>query len=120
MQRSPLPFILILLIAACTSANTPDARYVGSATPLELSDSCRSTRAVLRLRNGVALFIPDETTWSLPGTAAANGALKAERTALGANKQPYATQLTGTWTAQTATGRYTTPRCTYDVTLTRS
>ena len=118
MQRYPLPFLL--LIAACTPANTPDARYVGSATPTEPSDLCRSTRAVLRLRDGVALFIPDETTWSLPGTAAAAGTLKAERTALGANKQPYSTQLTGTWTAQTATGKYTTPRCTYDVALTRS
>lgn len=118
MRRNPLPLILIL--AACTSANAPDARYVGSATPTEPSDLCRSTRAVLRLRDGVALFVPDETTWSLTGIASATGNLKAERSALGANKQPYSTQLTGTWTAQTVVGKYTTPRCTYDVALTRS
>ena len=114
----PLPLIVIMV--ACTPAKTPDARYVGSATPLAPSDLCRPTRAVLRLRDGVALFIPDETTWSLPGTATASGILKAERTGLGANKQPYPTQLTGTWTAQTAIGKYITPRCTYDVALTRS
>ena len=109
-----------LLLAACATPITPDARYTGPLTPTTPSALCKPSNAVLRLRNGQALFIPDETTWSLTGTATADGALAAERTSQGANRQPYLTRLTGAWTPQSVTGAYTTPRCAYTLTLTRN
>ncbi len=118
---SPTTHILlpILLLAACAPDITPDARYIGSTTPTAPSDLCKPSRAVLRIRNGEIIFTPDETTWTLAGKADANGALQAEHIGNGANKQPYPTRLTGTWTANAATGTYTTPRCSYVVQLAR-
>ena len=114
----PLP-LLLLLPAACAVPTTPDGRYIGTATPAAPSEFCRTSHASLRLHDGQALFVPDETTWSLPGTAQPNGAIQAERTGSGANKKPYPTRFTGTWTLGTVTGTYTTPRCAYAVQLAR-
>jgi len=111
--------LLLLLPTACTTPVTPDAHYLGSLTPTAPSDLCKPGKAALRLQDGKALFIPDETTWTLTGTASATGSVQAKRIEAGASKQPYATQLSGTWTAKTASGTYTTPRCTYAVQLTR-
>lgn len=113
------PLLPVLLLAACATPATPDARYVGPLTPIAPSDQCKPGRAVLRLRDGKVLFTPDEATWSLTGTVTPDGALNAERTQPGANRQPYTTRLTGTWTLQAATGAYTTPRCAYTVALAR-
>jgi hypothetical protein len=113
------PLLAILLLTACATPVTPDARYFGSLTPAVPSDLCKPGKAALRLQNGKALFIPDENTWTLTGTATATGSVEAERIGAGANKQPYSTKLSGTWAAKTASGTYTTPRCTYAVQLTR-
>ena len=114
------PIVALLAVTACTAAPTPDARYVGPATPAQPSDQCRPSRAILRMRDGQVLLIPDETTWSLPGIATTAGVLTAERTGAGANRQPFSTRFTGTWTPTNATGTYTTPRCTFTLTLTRN
>ncbi len=111
--------IPLLLITACTTSTTPNGRYVGTATPIAPSDLCKTSRSILQLHDGQALFTPDEATWSLPGTVSAAGTLQAERTGQGANKKPYPTRFTGTWTTQAVAGTYTTPRCTYSVQLTR-
>lgn len=115
----PVTVLTVAALAACATPTTPDARYVGALTPDNPSPLCRPATATLRLRDGIALFTPEETTWSLSGTATADGALVAERTAIGANRQPYPTRLVGKWTTTTATGAYATPRCTYTVALTR-
>ena len=109
----------LVFLAACVAPITPDARYIGSITPATPNDRCKTGRAVLRLQAGEVLFIPDETTWVLTGTATATGALQAERVGRGASKQPFPTRLSGTWTPETASGTYTTPGCTYAVQLTR-
>ncbi len=80
---------------------------------------CKSSRSVLQLHDGLALFIPEEATWSLQGTVSPAGTLQAERIGQGANKKPYPTRFTGTWTTQSVSGTYTTPRCTYTVQLAR-
>jgi len=108
-----------LLLTACASATTPNARYVGSETPMIPSDFCKPGRAALRVRNGDVLFVPDEATWTLTGTADHSGTLRAERIGRGANKQPYLTRFTGTWTAEAVSGIYETPRCTYSIQLAR-
>ncbi len=111
--------VLALLLTACASAPTPDARFVGSETPMIPSDLCKLGRATLRLRGSDVLFVPDEATWTLTGTADHSGTLRAERIGPGANKQPYLTRFTGTWTAETVSGVYVTPRCTYSIQLAR-
>lgn len=113
------PLFLLLLLAACAAPTTPDGRYVGAITPAAPSEACRAAHASLRLHGGQALFVPDETTWSLPGTARPDGAVEAERTGRGANKTPWPTRFAGTWTPGAVTGTYTTPRCAYAVRLTR-
>lgn len=114
------PLLLLLLLpAACAAPTTPDGRYAGTATPAAPSEACRATHAALRLHDGQALFVPDETTWTLSGTALPDGRVQAERTASGADKKPYLTRFAGTWTLGAATGTYTTPRCAYAVALTR-
>jgi len=113
------PLIPLVLLSACTTSTTPNGRYVGTATPNSPSELCKSSRPVLQLHDGQALFIPDEATWSLSGTVSPAGTLQAERTGQGANKQPYPTRFTANWTAQNIIGTYTTPRCTYAVQLAR-
>ncbi len=109
----------LLFLTACATPITPDARYIGTATPATPSELCKPGKAVLRLRNGQALFIPDETTWYLTGTATAAGVLEAERIGRSPDKQSYSTRLSGTWTEQAASGTYTTPQCRYAVQLAR-
>lgn len=111
--------VLLLAAAACAAPTTPNARYIGAATPATPSDLCKPSHASIRLHDGQALFVPDETTWTLTGTADPNGAVQAERDGRGANKQPYPTRFAGTWTTHAVTGTYTTPRCTYAVQLAR-
>jgi len=111
--------IVLVLLAACAAPVTPDARYVGAATPTTASAVCRAGRAVLRVREGQAVFTPDETTWTLVGTATAGGALQAERVGHGANRQTYVTRFTGTWSELAASGVYTTPKCSYNIQLER-
>jgi len=111
--------LLTLLLTACASAATPDARYVGSETPMIPSGLCKPGRAALRMRDGNVLFVPDEATWTLTGMADHSGTLRAERIGHGVSKQSYLTRFTGTWTAEAVSGTYVTPRCTYSIQLAR-
>jgi len=110
---------ILVLLTACGAPGTPDARYVGAATPTTGNTLCQAGHAVLRLHEGQAVFTPDETTWTLVGTATAGGALQAERVGHGTNKQTYVTRFTGTWSELAASGVYTTPKCSYNIQLER-
>ena len=111
---------MVALVPACAApTGKPTGRWVGSLTPTTPGPACSPTRGVLTVRDGNLTFIPDEGTWVLSGTAAADGAVVAERSRLGANKQPYVTRLSGNWTETTVTGTYTTPVCTAAVNLDR-
>jgi len=70
------------------------------------------------MRANQVTFAPDEGTWLLTGTATP-GTLKATHSRPGADKKPYETTLDARWTEAEINGTYTTPRCTYKVTLTR-
>jgi len=112
--------IPLLLLAACATSTTLNSRYVGITTPNVPSEICKTSRSILQFHDGQAPFIPDKATWSLPGTVSPAGTLQAERIGQGANKKPYLTRFTGTWTTQNVAGTYTTPRCTYTVQLARN
>jgi len=113
------PLALLLLLAACAAPTTPTGRYAGTATPAAASALCKPAHASLQMHDGQALFVPDETTWSLPGTANPDGTVSAERTGSGADKKPWPTRFAGAWTLGQVTGTYTTPRCTFAVQLAR-
>ncbi len=112
-------FFLALLSTACVSLSTPNGNYSGSINPTGISNSCEAVRAFLNIQNGRILFVPNDATWTLEGTAALDGKLQAERTGRSANKQPYSTRFTGTWAKESVSGTYTTPKCTYAVDLAR-
>ena len=115
----PLPLLPLLAVAACAAPTTPTGRYAGALTPAAPSDQCRPGRASVQMHDGQALFVPEEATWSLPGTVKPDGTVTAERTAPGADKKPWPTRFAGTWTLGQVTGTYTTPRCTFAVQLAR-
>ena len=110
---------LPLLLAACASPIIPNGYYTGAINPIGLSSSCKSGQAILEIQNGQILFIPNDATWTLQGTADPGGQLQAERTGRSANKQPYSTRFTGTWANDAVSGTYTTSKCTYAVNLAR-
>lgn len=110
---------LLLLLTACTSPPIPNGSYLGSINPTGPSNSCVPGQATLTIQNGQILFVPNDATWTLEGTADLDGKLQAEHTGRGANKQPYSTRFTGTWTTQTVSGTYTTTKCTYAANLVR-
>ena len=101
--------LLLLLSSACAS---PGQRYVGTLTPDVPSPTCRPSRASLVLRDGAAVFTPDEGTWTLTGPTSGR-TLTADRASRGADRTPYTTRVQAQWDGTTATGTYTTPRCTF-------
>lgn len=101
---------LLLLVAACAR---PDQRYAGPLTPDIPSAQCRPGTATLALRDGTAVFTPDEGTWSLTGPAASQ-TLRADRNA---PRGDYKTRVEARWDGAQATGTYTTSRCTFHFTL---
>ncbi len=107
------PMLPLLLLSACATPATPSMRFIGTLTPAAPSAACRASQATLVLRDGAVVFNPDEGTWTLKGTATADGAITAERTVRGADRQPYTTRLNAKWTREAATGEYVTPRCTF-------
>ena len=104
--------VTTLLLTAC-SQTTPNLRYTGTLTPAKPSPSCQPSRATLTLRDGQVVFTPNEGIWILTGTAQPGGTLTAQHAAIGADKKPFSTTLTATWSPTTAEGTYLTPRCTF-------
>lgn len=119
--RSACPAALTLMaVTACAApSGKPSGRWIGTLTPKSPGASCTASRGVLTIHDGTFTFVPDEGTWVLSGTASPDGTVTAERTRLGANKQPYVTRLTATWTEATVSGTYDTPGCSATVKLDR-
>ena len=110
----------LFLLAACAGpVASADGRWFGTMTPVQASSGCVAGRASLVSSRGAVLFTPDEGTRTLEGTVSPEGAVTAERTTPGANKQPYTTTLTAQLAPGAITGTYATPRCRYAVALTR-
>lgn len=109
---------VLLLLAACgSSVGGASGRWIGLLTAAPPNPDCPATTGVAQIKDGHLVFTPDEGTWVLTGIATQDGTVAAERVRPGANKQPYVTSLSGTWTPTTLTGTYTTPRCTFTVQL---
>lgn len=111
-----VPFVLMFV--ACAGPPAADGRWFGTMTPSPAKPGCDPARASLSVTRGAALFAPDEGTWTLQGTAA-GGAINAERTGTGANKQPYPTRFSARLGEGGIAGTYTTPRCSFAVKLAR-
>ncbi len=118
MPRAPA-LIALLALSACTGATLAARRWIGEITPTTPGPACAKSTAVAQITDGRLIFTPDEGTWVLRGIAKPDGTLTAELTRPGADKQPFQTRLEATWTPETVTGTYKTPRCTFDVKLTR-
>ena len=110
---------LMLLPNACASSTIPSGYYTGIINPTSPSNSCEPGHAILNIQNGQVLFVPNEATWTLQGTADPDGKLQAERTARSANKQSYSARFIGTWANEAVSGTYTNLKCTYAVNLAR-
>ena len=112
---------LMPLLAACATPSTPQGRWIGTVTPAAPSALCQPSRGVAMLRDGQVTFTPDEGTWVLDGTATKDGAMQAtrDREGAGSSRQTWSTRLQARWTTAAVTGTYTTPRCAYNVALTR-
>ena len=105
---------LVAGMATCAPFVTPSLRYTGNLVPETRSTDCQPGRAVLQIRNGSMLFVPDEGIWVLEGGAGADGGLLAVRSTIGVDKKPYDTRFEGNWTRARATGVYRTPRCAFN------
>ena len=121
IPRAPTLALVPVLLAALASCAAPapnaDGRWYGTLTPAPARPGCTIGRASLVVRRAVALFNPNEGTWTLEGRAAPDGSVSAERGGMGANKQAFTTTFSGHATPATVTGTYTTPQCTFTVAL---
>ena len=115
MRRATL---LALTLTAC-APGSDNGTWTGDVTPTTANPACEKTRGIAQVNGDTVTFSPNQGTWRLLGNATADGQLTAERITTGANKQPFETRLEARRTPTTITGTYTTPRCTYRVTLTR-
>ena len=108
----------LLLLAACSTATTQaDGRWFGAATPEPARPGCAASRASLSVTLGAALFTPDEGTATLQGKIGLDGSITAQRTSIGANKQPYESRFNARPSSDGWAGTYITPRCTFAVVL---
>lgn len=94
-------------------------RFTGDVTPTGNGTSCPKTEGTLVLLDRDVEFAPDNGTWVLSGTATPDGALQAEKTRESSGSSAYETLLIARWNEHTVTGTYTTPRCSFRVTLQR-
>lgn len=84
------------------------------------SPACQPTQASLTIySDGRVIFIPEEGTIVLAGTASKQGAITATRDQPGANKRPFVSRLDASFDAGRLTGTYATPRCRFDVRMER-
>lgn len=91
-------------LAACASGTT------GSWTG-RVGDPCPGT-ALLSVGRGQAVFVRDDSAQVLRGTATPGGQVAARVETQGADKKPFVQTFTGQVQGDSATGTYTSPRCT--------
>ena len=123
-RRTGEPILLAALgiplaLSACGGPSASNGTWIGEVTPRTPGPACTRSTGLAQIQGDRLTFSPNEGTWTLLGTANPDGTLSAEKIQLGANKQPYETRLEGRWTPTTLTATYTTPRCIFDVALTR-
>jgi hypothetical protein len=70
------------------------------------------------MRENKVTFAPTEGVWILEGTAKGD-TLEAFAGRVGPDRKDYDTLLQARWTETEVNGTYTTPTCTYKLTLTR-
>ena len=116
LARAALP---LLLLCSCGEGTLVNRRWIGPVTPTTPGKTCTPSTGVAQVTDGKVTFAPDQGTWVLLGTLSADGTILAEHTRPGADKQPYSTTLDAKWTPGLITGTYTTPRCTFTVSLRR-
>jgi hypothetical protein len=107
-----------LVLTGCSLGfhNRPTLHWAGQVIPTADPAHCPASRGTLNLREGVAVFAPDDGTWLLTGKADAD-TLTASASRLNADHTLYKTDLQAHWTEQAVTGTYTTPFCSYRVEL---
>ena len=110
---------LLTCLAACTTQTGPGGRFTGTVTPANAGPLCPSSHAYLQIHDGHVIFAPDEGTWVLEGSAGPAGDVTADKSRVAQNNQIYDTTFTGRLSMDSITGTYTTPRCSFTVTLTR-
>jgi hypothetical protein len=93
-------------------------RWIGPVTPTSNPAQCPATKGVLLMRQNKVTFAPSEGIWILEGTAKGD-TIEAFAGRVGVDRKDYDTSLQAHWTEANVTGTYTTPRCTYNVALTR-
>ena len=118
MIRAPAACAALLALSSCAPSHVA-GRWIGPVTPAKPSETCKPTRGMAQIERDQVIFAPDEGTWILHGTVDAGGDITAERLTTGANRQPYETRLVAKRTPDLVTGTYTTPRCTFSVSLNR-
>ena len=111
--------LTILGIAACAARSPDDGRWIGPVTPTTPGPTCIPTRAQLDIKGQTITFAPNEGTWILQGDISPTGRIEASKSTIGADKRPFKTTLAAQRTAARIEGTYTTPRCTFQVQLTR-
>ena len=110
---------MLLGLAACSIPSAPATRFSGTVVPTAPGPLCPASHASLQIRDKVILFAPDEGTWILAGTLSPENNLIADKSRVGPNNQAYETTFEGRLEQANITGTYKTPRCTFNVTLTR-
>ena len=114
------PLVPLILLTACGASVASDGRWLGTMTPDPAAPGCEPGRASLVATRGAVLFTPNEGTLTLQGAAAPDGPVTAIRTTTGADKKPYVLRLAARLDGDRIAGTYTTPRCSYTVTLRRA
>lgn len=110
--------LLLLSIGLAACAPRQETRsWRGPVTPTDPGPLCKESRGLLQVTGDALMFLPDEGTWLLSGKLSPDGHIDITRTASGADKKPYVTQLTAILAGNEVTGTYTTPRCRFTVRL---
>jgi hypothetical protein len=89
----------------------------GSGCPA--ADPNRPARGTLTVQGDRVGFAPDDGALVIHGTIAPDGTVTARRDEPGANGKPYPMGLQAKQQGDSVAGTFTTPRCQYNVALTR-
>ena len=110
--------ILICLLPLAACGVEPTSLYAGPQLPL--AGTCDpASRATLTIRGASVVFAPQDGTTTLQGTVEGDS-LSASTTLQGADRKPYTLRLSGHRAGDRIDATYTTPRCRYAVSLSRT
>jgi len=116
-------FVTTGLLVGCGASLSREARYTGPVTPARgacpAADPNRPAGGTLTVQGDRVGFAPDDGALVIQGTIAPDGTVTARRDESGANGRPYQMSLQAKQQGDSVTGTFTTPRCRYNVALTR-